>query len=113
MPRELVEIHLEYFEGAIAWLKGHPMVDAGRVAVEGNSKGDELALLLGATYPQDVKAVVGYAPSAIVWEGIDFDREMYHSGPRSPWSLRGEAVPFVPLARPGAAEIIRMTESLI
>ncbi|MDP8901820.1 MAG: hypothetical protein M3N33_11910, partial [Actinomycetota bacterium] len=30
------------------------MVGPGRVAVVGNSKGGELALLLGATYPRDV-----------------------------------------------------------
>ncbi|MDQ3637645.1 MAG: alpha/beta hydrolase [Actinomycetota bacterium] len=113
LPRELVEIPLEYFEGAIAWLKRHPMVDAGRVAVVGNSKGGELALLLGATYPEDVKAVVGYAPSAVVWQGIAFDREVYHGGPRSPWALRGEAVPFVPWARPSGPEMVRMTESLL
>ncbi len=113
LPRELVEIPLEYFEGAIAWLKGHPMVDAGWVAVVGNSKGGELALLLGATYPKDVKAVVGYAPSAVVWQGIAFDREVYHGGPRSPWALRGEAVPFLPLARPHGSEMVRMTESLL
>ena len=113
LPRELVEIPLEYFEGAIAWLKRHPMVDPGRVAVAGNSKGGELALLLGATYPGDVGAVVGYAPSAVVWQGIPFDREVYHGGPRSPWSLHGRAVPFVAWARPGAVEMIRMTEALI
>ena len=113
LPRELVEIPLEYFEGAIAWLKRHPMVDAGRVAVVGNSKGGELALLLGATYPEDVGAVVGYAPSAVVWQGIAFDREVYHGGPRSPWALRGEAVPFLPLAGPSAAEMIRITESYL
>ena len=113
LPRELVGIPLEYFEGAIAWLKRHPMVDAGRVAVVGNSKGGELALLLGATYPGDVRAVVGYAPSAVVWQGIAFDREVYHGGPRSPWALRGEAVPFVPMARPGAPEMIRMAESYL
>ena len=113
LPSELVEIPLEYFERAIAWLKRHPMVDAGRVAVVGNSKGGELALLLGATYPGDVGAVVGYAPSAVVWQGIAFDREVYHGGPRSPWALRGEAVPFVPLARPGADEMIQMTESYL
>ncbi len=84
LPRELVEIPLEYFEGAIAWLKGHPKVEAGRVAVVGNSKGGELALLLGATFPRDVGAVVGYAPSAVVWQGIPFDREIHHGGPRSP-----------------------------
>jgi dienelactone hydrolase len=113
LPRELVEIPLEYFEGAIAWLKRHPMVHAGCVAVVGNSKGGELALLLGATYPKDVKAVVGYAPSAVVWQGIAFDREVYHGGPRSPWALRGEAVPFVPWARPSGPEMVRMMESLL
>ncbi|HKH10147.1 MAG TPA: acyl-CoA thioester hydrolase/BAAT C-terminal domain-containing protein [Rubrobacter sp.] len=113
LPRELVEIPLEYFERAIAWLRRHPKVNAGRVAVVGNSKGGELALLLGATYPREVGAVVGYAPSGVVWQGIPFDREVYHGGPRSPWAFRGRALPFVALARPDAAEMIRLTESLI
>ncbi|HEV2742811.1 MAG TPA: alpha/beta fold hydrolase, partial [Rubrobacter sp.] len=111
LPRELVEVPLEYFERAIAWLGGHPELDAGRVAVVGNSKGGELALLLGATYPREVGAVVGYAPSPVVWQGIAFDREVYYGGPRSPWSLRGRAVPFVAWARPDAAEMILMAES--
>ncbi len=113
LPRELVEIPLEYFEGAIAWLRRHPMVGPGRVAVVGNSKGGELALLLGATYPRDVGAVVGYAPSAVVWQGIPYDREVYYGGPRSPWSLRRRAVPFVAWARPGVAEMVRITSSLL
>ena len=113
LPQELVEVPLEYFAEAIAWLKRHPKVDAERVAVVGNSKGGELALLLGATYPRDVGAVVGYAPSAVVWQGIPFDREVYYGGPRSPWSLRGRAVPFVPWARPGVAEMVRITSSLL
>ncbi len=89
LPRELVEISLEYFEGAIAWLRRHPKVEAGRVAVVGNSKGGELALLLGAIYPEDVGAVVGYAPSPIVWQGIPFDREVYHGGPGPPGPCSG------------------------
>ena len=108
LPRELVEIHLEYFETAIAWLKSRPEIDANRIAVVGNSKGGELALLLGATYPEDVKAVIGYAPSAVVWQGITFDREAYYGGPRSPWSSRGAPVPFARLARPLPAEMVRM-----
>lgn len=94
-------------------MKRHPMVDAGRVAVAGNSKGGELALLLGATYPKDVGAVVGYAPSAVVWQGITFNREAYHGGPKSPWSLRGEPVPFARFARPLPTEMVRMVGSYL
>ncbi|MDQ3638472.1 MAG: dienelactone hydrolase family protein [Actinomycetota bacterium] len=113
LPRELVEIPLEYFEKAIAWLKSQPEIDANRIAVVGNSKGGELALLLGATYPEDVKAVIGYAPSAVVWQGIAFNREAYHGGPRSPWSSRGEPVPFARLARPLPAETVRIVGSYL
>lgn len=113
LPRELVEIPLEYFERAIAWLKAQPAVDADRVAVVGNSKGGELALLLAATYPDDVGVVVGYAPSGIVWQGLPFDREPYHGGPRSPWSLREAPVPFAGFSWPQAAEVVRMTESFL
>ena len=112
LPSELLEIPLEYFGRAVAWLRGRTGVDAERVAVVGNSKGAELALLLGATYPEDVGAVVGYAPSPVVWQGIPFDREVYYGGPRSSWSLRGAPVPFVPLSRPLAGELISMTGSL-
>ncbi len=99
---------MEYFERAIAWLKSQPEVDAKRIAVVGNSKGGELALLLGATYPEDVRAIVGYAPSGVVWQGITFDREFYHGGPSSPWALRGEPVPFARFANPLPAEMVRM-----
>lgn len=106
LPDELVEIPLEYFERAIAWLKAQPAIDPNRIAVVGNSKGGELALLLGATYPEEIGAVVGYAPSAIVWQGIPLDREASHGGPRSPWSMRGEPVPFVSPARPTLPEML-------
>ena len=89
-------------------MKSQPEVDANRMAVLGNSKGGELALLLGATYPEDIKLVVGYAPSGIVWQGIPFDREAYYGVPRSSWSLRGEPVPFARFARVDIPEMVRM-----
>ena len=108
LPRDLVEIPLEYFERAIAWLKEQPAIDGDRIAAMGNSKGGELALLLGATYPEDVKAVVGYVPSGVVWQGVSFDRWAYFREPRSSWSLGGEPLPFVRFARPRFSEMIRM-----
>ncbi len=110
LPRELVEIPVEYFAEAIAWLKAQPAVDADRIAVMGNSKGGELALLLGATYPEDVKAVVAYAPSAVVWQGVPSNEWTYRLNPRSSWSLGGEPLPFVRLASPLPSDMPQMTE---
>jgi len=66
LPQDLAEIPLEYFEAAIDFLGRQDAVDAHRIAVQGISRGGELALLLGSTFPQ-IRAVVAYAPSGIVW----------------------------------------------
>jgi uncharacterized protein len=109
LPHEQVEIPLEYFQRAIAWLKAQPAIDMNRIAIVGNSKGGELALLVGATYPEEIRAVIGYAPSPIVWQGIPFDREAYYGGPRSSWSLGGKPVPFASLALPSIPETAFMS----
>lgn len=111
LPKDPVDIPLEYFEKAISWLRDQPAAEADGVALVGNSKGGELALLLAATYPKDVNAVVGYAPSGVVWQGLTFDREMYYGGPRSPWSFRGVPLPFVGFWGPIAPELMRMMEA--
>jgi len=91
LPQDLIEIPLEYFETAIRWLQSQPRLDGDRIAVAGTSRGGELVLLLGATFPA-VKAVIAYVPSGIVHGGIG------RSGVRgaSPaWTFRGEAVPYM------------------
>ena len=95
LPPELIEVPLEYSGKAIAWLKGRPDVDPDRIAAMGVSKGGELALLLGATYPEDVKAVVGYSASGLVWRGVSNSPRSLFGKPRSSWTLGGEPVPFV------------------
>ncbi len=95
LPPELVEIPLEYFAEAIAWLKTQPAVDPNRIAVMGGSKGAELALLLGAMHPADIKAVVAYKPSAVVGMGLYRNPQSYSQGPKSSWSLDGQGLPFV------------------
>jgi len=91
LPPECIEIPIEYFEKAIRWLKVHKAVNPERIAVSGGSKGGELALLLGATFPE-IKAVVGIAPSALIWQGIG--QKSFE--PRSSWSRNGQGLPFAP-----------------
>lgn len=95
LPENLLNIPLEYFETAITWLQAHAGVNGERLAVVGTSRGGELALLVGATFPQ-IKAVVGYVPSGVVWPGND------NSGRPQPgpaWIYRGMPLPFVTTAR--------------
>lgn len=95
LPRELVQIPLEYFGRAIGWLKLQPGIDADKIAVMGSSKGGELALLLATAYNEDIRTVVGYVPSGIVWQGISFNHQKSWQGPKSSWTLENRPVPFL------------------
>jgi dienelactone hydrolase len=88
LPRELVEIPLEYFRGGIDWLKAQASVDGSRLGIIGGSKGAEAALVVAATFPE-FKVVVARAPSHVVWEGIGKKKS-------SSWSLSGRPLDFVP-----------------
>ena len=87
LPPVLAEIPLEYFERALGWLARQPEVRPGKVAVLGISRGGELALQLGATFP-GVGAVVAEVPSHVRWGG--FDRT-----PRAVWTQGGAPLPFL------------------
>ncbi len=82
LPSDLQNIPLEYFETAIQWLQAQPRVRGDTIGVMGRSRGGELALLLGATFPI-LKAVVAHVPSGFIWG-------------ESPWTFRGEPLPHVP-----------------
>lgn len=87
LPPRLVNIPLEYFGGALQWLAEQPSVDSTRIGVVGQSRGGELALLLGAHYPA-IRAVVAYVPSNVAWPGTLADST------RAPaWTYRGSPVP--------------------
>jgi len=96
LPSDLYDIPLEYFAKAIAWLRRHPDVDSEKLAVVGASRGGELALLLGATFPE-IRGVVGYVPSGVAWPGIG---RQASAVPRASWTWQGQPIPFVPPAPP-------------
>jgi dienelactone hydrolase len=91
LPKALVNVPLEYFETGIEFLRAHPMIDGARLAVAGASRGGELSLLLGSMFSQ-LKAVVGWVPSGVVWGGFGDARE---AGVQPAWVLNGRPVPFM------------------
>lgn len=93
LPEELLEVPLETFYTALDWFAAQGAVDEERIALVGGSKGGEAALLVASRRPE-VRAVVAYVPSSVVWQGISFT----DFTPRSSWSLAGEGLPFVPYA---------------
>ncbi len=86
LPLTLDRIPLEYFEKALAWIAAQPGVARARIGVVGCSRGGELALLLGATFPL-ITAVVAYVPSGIVWPA-------YPATGHGAWTWNGEEVPY-------------------
>jgi dienelactone hydrolase len=90
LPPLLQNIPLEYFATAVEWLKSQPAVDANRIGILGTSRGGELALLLGATYPAMFRVVVANVPSSVVWPGLSNDSEA------AAWTLNGHPLAAVP-----------------
>ncbi|SEI93528.1 Acyl-CoA thioester hydrolase/BAAT N-terminal region [Deinococcus reticulitermitis] len=95
LPEQLINIPLEYFGRALTLLQQQPEVGGRRVGVTGASKGAEAALLIGATYPQQVGAVAAIASGGLVFEGIDRTRTFPAGQPRSSWSVGGVPLPYL------------------
>jgi dienelactone hydrolase len=88
LPRYLSDIPIEMVERAMTELRKMPDVDTNNIAVVGFSKGAELALVSASHFPS-VKAVVGYAPSSAVFEGLGPS-----TIPKSSWTFQGRELPF-------------------
>ena len=73
LPNSLQKFSLEYFEKAFKWLSAQNEITSNQFAILGGSKGAEAALLLGSLYPQ-VKTVIAFSPSCVVWQGISEKR---------------------------------------
>ncbi|WP_286937112.1 acyl-CoA thioester hydrolase/BAAT C-terminal domain-containing protein [Achromobacter sp. UBA4530] len=85
---------LEYFQTGLRWLRKKVQPKHDFVAISGQSRGGELVLLLGATFPKEVSAVVAYVPGAVVHSGQNAcDPKIGREGPT--WLLGGKPVPHV------------------
>jgi dienelactone hydrolase len=83
LPDRLRSIPLEYFETAIRWSQAQSYVKSNALAVVGASRGGELSLLLGSTFPE-IKAVVAYLPSDVVDRGSSTPSWTWRSKPLMP-----------------------------
>jgi len=85
---------LEYFQTGLRWLRKKVQPKHDFVAISGQSRGGELVLLLGATFPKEVSAVVAYVPGAVVHSGQNAcDPKIGREGPT--WLLGGKPLPHV------------------
>jgi dienelactone hydrolase len=103
LPRGLVNIPLEYFENAIRWMRRQPWLRDRLLAVWGPSRGGELALLLGATFP-DINAVSAWVPSGVMFWGIGPNES---GGPRdrASWAFGGKPLPYLQQDNPFAEKV--------
>ena len=100
LPRGLVNIPLEYFENAIGWVRKQQWLRDRLLAVWGPSRGGELALLLGATFP-DINAVSAWVPSGVMFWGIG-PNESGDPRDRASWTFRGRPLPYLQQDNPFA-----------
>lgn len=85
---------LEYFKTGLDWLRNAVKPAHDFVALSGQSRGGELVLLLGATYPADVSAVLAYVPGAVVHSAQNAcDPALGREG--AAWLLNGKPIPHV------------------
>lgn len=85
---------LEYFKKGLDWLRQKYQPLNNFVALNGQSRGGELVLLLASIYPEDVSAVVAYVPGAVVHSGQNAaDPAVGREGPA--WLLNGKPLTHV------------------
>ena len=93
LPRGLVNIPLEYFEQAIIWMRTQPWLRDRFLAVWGELRGGELALLLGSHFPE-INAVAAWVPSGVVFWALGL-AEPGDARPRASWTFRGKPLPYL------------------
>lgn len=92
LPEYFGATPLEYFETALAWIRKTLRPKNDFIAVAGSSRGGELAMLLASHFPEYIRAVIGFVPSAVV-NGIQQAGAPGEPRDAPAWTWRGEAIP--------------------
>jgi uncharacterized protein len=90
-PAILDRIAIDQVHDAIVAAARNPRIDRRKIAIIGGSRGADLALLIGAHYP-DITCVVGIVPSHVAFPGHT------QSFTTSAWTFQGKELPFVPVS---------------
>jgi dienelactone hydrolase len=93
LPDQFVELPVDNFAKIYRFLANHADLNLDNLTVIGFSKGAELVLLLATLYPE-IKRVIAYVPSSLVWQG--FLRLAFLA--QSSWSFQGQSLPFAAFA---------------
>lgn len=84
----LENIPLEYFESAIEWLKSLFQVESSHIGIIGQSRGGELALLLGSHFPHLFQSIIACAPCNMICGGFPYPNRpawTQHEHPLTPF----------------------------
>jgi uncharacterized protein len=92
LPARMVDLPLERFESALAWLKAQPNVDPERIAIAAWSRGTEPAQLLAIRHPE-IRALVLGMPANAVWAGFDWNNPF--ASPGAAWTEGGQPLPYM------------------
>lgn len=96
LPQHLRRIPLEYFETAFQWLAAQEEVAPDDYALLGESRGAELALILGSRF-SEVRAVVALVPSYVSFASPPTSILDGLLGQHSAWTYGGQDLPYVPI----------------
>lgn len=91
-PKYINDTPLEYFRDAIRWMRQTLAPKDGFVAITGQSRGGELVLLVAATFPEDVSAVMAYVPAAYV-HSAQSAADPAKGRESATWTLGGKPLP--------------------
>lgn len=93
LQKSLEEVPMEYFINAIDYIKNKINIDNDKIAIVGNSKGAEAALLLTRYY--NSRITIATVPSCYTFQGLPKDYHDIVKNPKSSWTYNNKEVPYI------------------